>query len=867
MNHSEIRIMLNRISLIFRNSWKHIRKPLLWLSISFAALLMIASLLAYIFEDDVKAYFLEKINTQLNTRVEIGKMDFSLISHFPQASITLEHVVAHHSKPYNGKGNFIEAEQIDFSFGVFELFSGNYSINRIDIQNGAIHILRDAQGVVNYELLKSDNNDNKKRVDFRLNAVFIKNVNMSIEDIPSDFYASYLIKKCKFKGDLSNEVFTLNVASDLEIKQLKSDKITWIKERDAHIDMGIEINKKTQLYTFIDGGIQLSDLLFNVSGKIQNKDVLGIDLKFGGVDLDIRSFLSLLPKEYSKEISKYKSDGVFYCDASLKGNWSKNEHPYFNADFKIEDATIQQIEHDIELKNVKLIGRIHNGNQHSLESTVLDLTNVYAELNDGKASGEIHLRNFKNPYIKAKTSASFNLSDLEKFFSLNPVHFVSGNASLNIAMEGEIKNNALISPSTSDIIKAEGLLKLNDVSFNIEGDSLAYTGFSGNFDFNNNDVRVDNFKGKAGKTDFLMKGTLGNVFGYLFSKDQAITITSTVQSNLVYLDELFARHATNSNNNDYRFRISPRLKLRLNARVNQLQFRKFIARNIIGDFRVENRELIAEKLDLKTMGGNIRLSGSVDGNQEDQLLLKCAVNLKKVDIAQVFYECEDFGQDVLKKENIQGKLDADLQLNSIVSSGLMIDLDRLYARANIVVNEGALLNFAPLNNLSRFISLDELRNVRFSTLKNQIEIQNRNVIIPRMDIVSNALNIGVSGTHTFDNEVDYHFELYLSDLLAKKARKSKKENEEFGVIEEDGLGKTRLFISMKGPVNKPSISYDSKGMQQKFREDLKTEKKLMKQIFKEEFGLFKKDTSLTPITKDQTKKSTSKKKVIIEFDN
>ncbi len=840
---------------------------MLWLSISFTALLIIASLLAYIFEDDVKAYFLQKINTQLNIRVEIGKIDFSLLNHFPQASISLEHIVAHHSKPYNGKGNFIEAEQIDFSFGIFELFSGNYSINRIDIQNGAINILRDAQGVVNYDLLKSGNTETNERVDFKLNAVFVKHVSMTIEDVSADFSTSYLIKKGKFKGDLSNEIFTLKLASDLEINQLKSDEITWIKERDAHIEMGIEINKKTQVYTFIDGGIKLSDLLFNVSGKIQNKDVLGMDLQFGGVDLDIRSFLSLLPKEYSNEISKYKSDGIFYCNAILKGNWSKNEHPYFNAQFKIKDASIRQIEQDIELKNVKLTGRIDNGNDHSLKSTVLDLTNIYAELNDGKASGEIHLRNFKNPYIKAHTSASFNLSDLEKFFSLNPVHFVSGNASLNVAIEGELKNNSLISHSTSDIIKAEGLLKLNNVSFNIDGDSLAYTGFSGNFDFNNNEVRVDNFKGKAGKTDFLMKGTLGNVFGYLFSKDQAITITSTVQSNLVYLDELFARHASNTNENDYRFRISPRLKLKLNARVNQLQFRKFIARNIIGDFRVENRELIAEKLDLKTMGGNIRLSGSVDGKQEEQLILKCAVNLKKVDIAQVFYECEDFGQDVLKKDNIQGKLDADVQLNSIVSSGLSIDLDKLYATANIVVNEGALLNFAPLNNLSRFISLDELRNVRFSTLKNQIEIRNRNVIIPRMDIVSNAINIGVSGTHTFDNVVDYHFELFLSDLLAKKARKSKKENEEFGVIDEDGLGKTRLFISMKGPVNKPVIAYDSKGMQQKFREDLKTEKKLMKQIFKEEFGMFKKDTSLISNQKDQNPKTKSKKKVFIEFDN
>ncbi len=823
--------------------------------------------MAYIFEDDVKAYFLQKINTQLNIRVEIGQIDFSLLSHFPQASISLEQVVAHHSKPYKGKGNFIEAEQIDFSFGVFELFSGNYSINRIDIQNGSIHILRDAQGVVNYDLLKSGNNDTNERVDFKLNAVFVTNVNMTIEDVPSDFSTSYLIKKGKFKGDLSNDIFTLKVASDIEIKQLKSDKITWIKERDAFIEMGIEINKNTQVYTFIDGGIQLADLKFNVSGKLQNKDVLGMDLEFGGVDLDISSFLSLLPKEYSKEISKYKSDGIFYCNATLKGNWSKSEHPYFNAEFKIEDASIRQIEHDIELKNVKLSGRIHNGNNHSLESSVLDLNKVYVELNDGKASGEIHLRNFKNPYIKARTSASFNLLDLDKFFSLKPVHFASGNASLDLAIEGELKNNTLISHSTSDIIKAEGLLKLNDVSFNIDGDSLTYNGFSGNFDFNNNDVRVDNFKGKAGKTDFLMKGTLGNVFGYLFSKDQAITITSTVQSNLVYLDELFARHATNTNQNDYRFRISPRLKLKLNARVNQLQFRKFIARNIIGDFRVENRELIAEKLDLKTMGGNIRLAGSVNGKQEEHLILNCTANLNKVDIAQVFNECEDFGQDVLKKENIQGKLDADVQLNTLVSSGLVIDLDKLFATANIVINEGALLNFEPLNNLSRFISLDELRNVRFSTLKNQIEIRNRNVIIPRMDIVSNALNIGVSGTHNFDNEVDYHFELFLSDLLAKKARKSKKENEEFGVIEDDGLGKTRLFISMKGPVNKPSISYDSKGMQQKFREDLKNEKKSMKQILKEEFGMFKKDTSQIFNPKDQTPKPKSKKKVLIEFDN
>jgi hypothetical protein len=859
--------MLNRFLSACKVLWKYIRKPLLWLGISCASVISLAVLLAYIFEEDVKAYFLDKINTQLNIRVEIGQIDFSLLNHFPQASISLQNVVAHHSKPHKGKGHFIDAEQIDFSFGVWELISGNYTINRIDMQNGAIQILRDAQGVVNYELLKPANNDTNEHVGFKLNAVYVKNVNMSIEDVPADFYTTYSIKKGKLKGDLSNEIFTLNVASDLEIKQLKSDNITWINERDAHVDMGIEINKKTQVYTFIDGGIKLSDLLFNVSGKIQNKDDLGIDLKFGGVDLDIRSFLSLLPKEYSKEITKYKSDGVFYCDAEVKGIWNKKENPYFQATFRIEDATIHQIEHDIQLEKVKLNGRFHNGKKHSLESSELHLNDVYVQLNEGKASGNIHIRNFKKPYINAQTNASFNLTDIEKFFSLNPVHLKSGNATLDIKLDGEIENNNLLSHSSSDILKAEGLLKLYDVSFNIDGDSLAYTEFSGNFDFNNNDVRVDNFKGKAGKTDFLMKGTLGNVFGYLFTKDQAIKIETTVQSNWVYLDELFERHSTSSNENDYRFRISPRLQLNLNARVNQLQFRKFTAKNIVGDIRVSQRALIADKLDFKTMGGSIRLSGSVNGNEEENLLLNCSANLKNVDISKVFYECEDFGQDVLKEENIRGKLDAIVQLNTVVSSGLKIDLGKLFASADIVINEGALLNFTPLNNLSRFISLDELRNVRFSTLKNQIEIRNREVIIPKMDIASNALNISASGTHTFDNEVDYHFELLLSDLLAKKARKTKKENEEFGVIEDDGLGKTRLFISMKGPVNKPVIAYDKKEMQQKFRNDLKNEKASMKQILKEEFGWFKKDSSLIKEKNQPVKSTQTKKKVLIEFDN
>ena len=847
--------------------WKYIRKPLIWLMGSVVAVVLMAMVLAYVFEDEVKAFFLQKINAQLNTKVEIGKMDFSLLDHFPHASISLEKVKAHHSKPYTGAGNLLEAQSIDFSFSVLDLFAENYTIKRIDIQNGAINILRNADGIINYELLKPDSSsNNNEKFSFALEKLNITNVNLLIRDDPSRFSTQFLINNGTFSGAFTEDNFDLVMESDLQMNHIRSDKTNWLSDQPMHLDVQLQINKKEQLYRFSEAEIKIADLKLGIDGSIQVKNAPQFDLKISGKDLDVSSFLSLLPEGYDDKIRQYKSDGTFYCNALLKGEWSEEKQPGFSASFGIKDGNILQKENDVELENVNLSGTFTNGSAHALSTSRLELNNVRMVLNGGQVKGQVSIYNFSDPVMNAQADAALSLVDIQKFFPPDPVELRSGKASLHLTLNGKLSQGIHPGENSAEQLQADGLLSINDASFHIKGDSLVYSGFNGNFKFSNNDVTVDNFKGKAGQTDFLMKGHLGNVFGYLFSKDQPINIETTVQSQHVYLDELFGRHSTSSSpDSAYRFRISPRLNLKVNARVDQLQFRKFNAKSIVGDIRVTNRSLIADRLLLKTMGGAVSMSGSVDGTQDSKMLLSCTAKLSKVDISSVFRECENFGQDVMKEENIRGKLDADVLLTAIVSSGLEIDLNKLYSRSDIVITQGELIQFTPLNNLSRFISLDELKHVRFSTLRNQIEIKDRKIIIPRMDIASSAISIGASGVHTFDNVVDYHFELLLSDLLSRKAKKARKENEEFGVVEDDGLGKTRLFISMKGPVDKPEIAYDSKGAQQKIRNDLQTEKKTMKQILHEEFGFYKKDS--TVVKEKQTLPDKKKKKVIIEFED
>ena len=92
----------------------------------------------------------------------------------------------------------------------------------------------------------------------------------------------------------------------------------------------------------------------------------------------------------------------------------------------------------------------------------------------------------------------------------------------------------------------------------------------------------------------------------------------------------------------------------------------------------------------------------------------------------------------------------------------------------MIIEEGELIDFEPLENLSSFVSIDDLKHVKFSTLENTIEIEDEVLTIPAMEIKSSALSVFLSGTHTFTQEIDYRIKLLLSDqdLLREYQNKS-----------------------------------------------------------------------------------------------
>ena len=139
--------------------------------------------------------------------------------------------------------------------------------------------------------------------------------------------------------------------------------------------------------------------------------------------------------------------------------------------------------------------------------------------------------------------------------------------------------------------------------------------------------------------------------------------------------------------------------------------------------------------------------------------------------------------------------------------------------------------------MSSYISLDELKRIKFSTLENQIEIKDEKINIPFMEIHSSAIDIALSGTHHFNNEIDYDLKILLNEILSNKLKRKnkKKKTSEFGIVEDDGVKGLTMFMKMKGSVDDPVITPGTVKLRESLNKEFKKEKKEFKDVLKSEF--------------------------------
>lgn len=846
----------------------NILKTILVVLLSLIVLIPIASVvLATLYRDKIKDYVLAEVNKELVAPITISdKVDLTLFQQFPFVSLELNNVFVQEVSKNSKKDTLVFFRELYLGFNLFDIINKNYNIKKISAEKGVVKIVRDKEGKGNYEIFKPRKDSVPSSFSLALNEVKFSDTRLYYRDdaLGQEIYSFQ--KKIKLKGNFSEKQFSLDIVSQGKLYAFEQSKKEILRDKKLGIELVLNVNSEKGIYTFEKGNITVAAMQVSLTGSIRSTKAGGeTDLLVEGKNFDVSEIISLLPENAAKKLHDYSSDGSLYFKAEYKGNSpSQNANPIVIG-FGIEKGEISHKPSGISLEQVSVKGNYVMKDFRKTETATLSVSSFHASLAEGRLSGAFNIHNFLHPDVQTTIDAEFDLQKLVRFLHLDTLEEISGTATLNSSFRGTFNDMENITAAEISRATTSGNVALRNVAFKLKGNKRSFKNMNGDFAFYNNELKIENFSGVISGTDFALKGYFRNILQYILLPDQQLYINATVKSKLINLDQLLeegnAPETTKVSDEEYHLHLSPNLAFDLMLSAQELKFRKFSAKEIQGVVKLKDGYFTASNLSFSGMSGLAKAELSLIKNPENDFDISCHAIISDIDVQQLFYECENFGQKFITDENLRGTATANINLSGVLSTALKMDVSKLIVKSNLAISKGELVNFKPLEELSKFIKVEDLKHVKFASMSNNIEIKDKQVIIPLMKIQSSALDLDVSGTHGFNNDMEYHFRVFLSDILFGKARKAKKENDEFGYLEDDGRGKTSLYLTMKGSGGNYKFSYDSKSVRDKIKSDMKKENQNMKALLNQEFGWFKKDSA--SFKQKETEKNTELK---IEWD-
>lgn len=811
--------------------WRFLRRLVMWLTGLTLFLVALCVTLVYIYEDEVKGIIIAELNKHLQAevRVEPSNIDLTIIKTFPDCALRFKKVTMMEATRARDKDTLLYADNILLSFNLSDLFHKRYAIRQVLVSKASIHLEVDESGRPNYIAWKTDSTAKGDGVKFALEKISLKDAELQYTNRKTKLRIRAHVKQVDFKGLFDHADYAMSAHGQAFVSLLQVQKTKYVK--DKRLTFAVDVDVKGSDYHFRQADLGLNQMLLSASGHMRYKDSLqDLSIDYAGKNMEISSVLSLLPEKFQQHISDYTSDGLFYAKGSCR--YQAGSPLAVESDFGIRQATITYKPQSAKLTGVNLVGKFVVKDKVSR----LLLQHISASLGNNSFKGNCEVVNFNDPYLALDAEVNTSLQDLLKFYPIDTIQSLSGDLVLNTSIEGLVRS--MKHPAASGDIKATGVATVRNLQLQFKHADKMLNIPGGEVKLNGTDLQVNHLQIIHGRSDLSLIGSMPAFLNYVFDSKAALTIDAQLSSDKLSLED-FMGGGTGGKSSTVS--IPPNLNFNLDATISHFSFSKFTADEIRGRVYVKDQKVFVKNVSLKAMDGTATLNAFADASG-DNIKLSAESDLSGINIRRLFTELNNFGQTTLQDKHLKGFATASIDFSATCNRQLDIDPGSVNATSSLVIEHGELVGFKPLESLAKYIDLKELQHITFSTLQSAVEIKNKTITIPKTSVRSSAINIEFYGKHTFGNIIDYHLQLLLSELLAKRHRANRQLDDELALVENDPENKRSVFIVMTGPADNPTIRYDKKGAKEKIKQDIRQEKQNLKQLLREEFGFFKKDS-------------------------
>lgn len=835
-----------------------IGKLLVVLILTVSIILLTAS---FLLRDKVGFIILKSFNKNLSTKLDVGSYKLSFLKKFPKASLELKDVLVHSSSDFissSFKGintdTLLAARFVSVEFKITDILKGVYSIESIGARDGKANFFTDSTGHVNYNISLRKNSAIES-VGGTVTTIDLKRINLTdinayYNNLSIHLIVAGAIQNGKLKSTISGNNIDFTAGTNMQINRFQLYNFSIDKSIMAKLDLNLLSSKSGM--RFRKGTLNIDNSDIGIEGFISADNFL--DLNLTGHNLDIARIRNYLPEKYLKLISDYNPSGIMMVNSKIKGQLSRITNPHIEISWQLRNGKITYRKSDVTFKDLSFSGHLSNGSKNRYSTSIVSITNFKGKLGTSEYTGGVTLKDFNNPRFDLALKGKVFPGELKEFFNIQKISTAEGSVDLDLKLVNCSWSKKSFSLNEFIDMKPESMLDFNSLTLGLNSNKIIFSDITGNLKIQNSVKAKDinfSYKGQNIKVD----GEFKNLPEWISGRAVKMSATADVWFDRL-IPEAFFNDAPASGKSDHKSKAVklPRdLILDINFRIDSLTYKTFSSSKIVGVLNYKPKIFTFKSLYMNSLKGLISGNCFIAQNSNRGIMAKGNFIVTNIDVNKAFSSFQNFGQSFLKAENIHGTLSGSLSLLFPLDSLLKFNIKTLTAEGNYHLVNGALINFAPVKQLSSFIEISELENISFEQLDNDFFIRNNWLYVPQMEVNSSAADLSVNGKHSFDNEYEYHAKILLSQILSKKRMKNKSKISEFGVVADDGLGRTSLLLKIIGKGDEAKVGYDMKAAGTEVKNNMKKERQTLKTILKQEYGMYKND-SLTN-QKQEVKKS------------
>jgi len=762
------------------------KKALIWFLVFFFVLVLASVAIAFFFEKQIGQQLITAINKELVDDIKVEEFELSLLKGFPNVSARLNQVQV----PDNRGGVLLEAESMSFNIGLIGLLTSNLKFGSVLVENGALFVDIDRRGKANYFISKPAANEAAASggSDFSLSLkeAILNNIELIYVNRQTVQELKWLLQDAQFSGEFDSDKFSMVSEAAIESHFVDSEEERYLVGQPLGYTANIYVDLNENLYELQDVTLRLDDNEFDVKGTVhQLKSATDFDLTIHTNDGNLESVIQLLPQDY-QYLEGFSSSGNFNFDILVNGKLNDKEQPAVKFNFGLAEGSIQHTELGSSIKDVSFAASFTNGEAPAGRDAIFEVQNFKGYFNRELIESRLKVTNLENPKIQLDLDGTLPVESIFPMFGYASITDGDGEMEFrNVHLDGRYED--MIRTSRIHKVNASGMIELDDAEVTINKETLVFD--KGLITLQDNQIQINKVEMEGAGSDLIFEGYFHNMIPVLLadsinSKEAELKFSASLKAEELDLDrlliatelkideELVAKggdvDSLKSEKVEQREFITNFLNGTFAAEIESFNYNKVEGENFKGKLEFKNNQMSIVG-EAGAMGGSFDIDGTT--TFEERPKLKAKVISNDIDAKEFFRQMEDFGQEVLSYKNLDGTLNSKMVVSAEWDKEGEFDYDALKVLADVSATDGELNNFGMLEEFSDYVKIRDLRSIRFVDMRNWFEIKNQTLHIPAMLIQTNAMNMLLSGEHTFENRFDYSMKINAGQVLFSKFKK------------------------------------------------------------------------------------------------